>query len=206
MSWKLARCAADRGFYWLSTMAAGPDCHQLFRTNATNATALEKRSLRTSNVAFTAATTRNFAAALGTNYALNAVQDIWDPNTWDLSPKVLPLYLDDHAETFVLLDEVDYWWAVRWRWHINKPHRSRPGKKRYACRSPGGGGRYKPKLYLHVQIMKRTGILPPTPEHTIADHRDGNEFNCVRENLRWATPSQNNYNRFGARADSLFAD
>lgn len=130
--------------------------------------------------------------------------DIWDPNTWCLDTKTCCLYLDDYAERFVLLDEEDYWWAVNWRWHVNKPRGRRARKKRYACRSQGRGGNYRPKLYLHVQIMLRTGILPLSPAHTIVDHRDGNEFNCQRANLRWATPSMNRLNVLGACPTDLF--
>ena len=121
--------------------------------------------------------------------------DLWDPNNWDLSPKLCRLYLDDHGEEFLVLQDEDFWWACNWRWHINKPHKTRYGSKRYATRSPGWGGQYKPKLYLHVEIMKRTGILPPSDKHTLVDHIDGNEFNCCRSNLRWATVFQNNWNR-----------
>jgi len=133
--------------------------------------------------------------------------DIWNPNNWDLSPRVVSLYLDDRAEEFVLLDEQDYWWACQWRWHCNKArgrNKSRAGKKRYPCRSQSNGRLYKPKLYLHVQIMLRTGILPPSPEHTIVDHRNGNEFDCQRMNLRWATPTMNRLNIRGSHQDELF--
>lgn len=133
-----------------------------------------------------------------------SAEDFWDPNTWDLTPAPRRLYLDDEGLEFLLLDEEDYFWAVAWRWHVNKPHARRNGKKRYVCRCRGGGGRYKPKLYLHVEIMKRTGILPPSPEFIIVDHRDGNEFNCQRSNLRWATPKMNSMNVNGAFPTDLF--
>lgn len=117
--------------------------------------------------------------------------DIWDPNTWNWNSEPLPVYLDDRATTFCLVDEVDYQWAIRWKWHINWPHPGRKGKKHYAVRCPGNGRLYRPKLYLHVEIMKRTGIVPPSDQHTMVDHIDSNEFNCCRSNLRWATPIMN---------------
>lgn len=120
--------------------------------------------------------------------------DPWDPNYWP-GPQVCRLYLDNRLESFLVLDDVDFWWACRWRWHVNKPHKNRYGRKQYAVRSPGSGGNYKPKIYLHVAIMGRTGILPPSPEHVFVDHIDGNEFNCCRANLRWATAVMNNRNR-----------
>ena len=134
---------------------------------------------------------------------MSSTDDPFDPNNWDLTPYPRRVYLDDKAETFVLVDEIDYQWALQWRWHINKPHAKRNGKKLYACRSQGGGGRYKPKLYLHVEIMKRTGIIPPTPDFIIVDHRDGKELNCTRTNLRWATPRMNRMNLNGAYPTDL---
>lgn len=130
--------------------------------------------------------------------------DFLDPNTWDFSPQVCRVYLDARASSFVLVDEEDYLWAIQWKWHINKPHPRRLGKKQYAVRSQGRGGNYQPRLYLHVEIMKRTGILPLTELHRLVDHKDGNEFNCCRINLRWATPRMNRLNRFGVLQEELF--
>lgn len=129
--------------------------------------------------------------------------DPWDPNNWDLTPYPQRVYLDDKAETFVLVDEIDYQWALQWRWHVNKPHATRNGKKCYPCRSQGRGGNYHPKLYLHVEIMKRTGILPLAPVFKIVDHRNGNELDCRRVNLRWATPRMNRMNLHGAYPTDL---
>lgn len=121
--------------------------------------------------------------------------DIWDPNTWEVLSLSCRLYLDDKLTNYVSIDVEDFSWASCWRWHINKPHKARTGSKLYAVRSTGRGGEYSPKLYLHVEIMKRTGILPPGPEFKLVDHRDGNEFNCCRGNLRWATHVMNSQNR-----------
>jgi hypothetical protein len=129
--------------------------------------------------------------------------DPFDPRLWDFSPQSRRIYLDDKEDKFVWVDEQDYFWAITWRWHLNRPHANRNGKKQYAVRSQGRGGNYMPKLYLHVEIMRRTGIIPPTPNFTIVDHRDGNEFNCRRSNLRWATPKMNRENLFGAYPTDL---
>ena len=105
------------------------------------------------------------------------------------------VYLDNNAQTWVVVDEEDYAFFSRWCWHINKPHPTRNGTKQYARRSRSCGGRYLPPLYLHIEIMKRTGEPPPSLFHVLVDHRDGDEFNCRRYNLRWATHSMNNKNR-----------
>ncbi len=121
--------------------------------------------------------------------------DMWDPNNWPLlfaeSLKPCRLYVDDYGHDFVLVDRVDFLYFSRWRWHINRPHPSRNGTKEYATRSTSNGRRAGPKLYLHVEIMKRKGVPQPTPEHKLTDHLDGNERNCQRYNLDWATHKTN---------------
>lgn len=128
--------------------------------------------------------------------------DFLEPTTWtELVPHEHQLYLDDMAQTWVVLDQEDYQYFSQWKWHTNKPHHSRNGSKQYAVRTQGRGGNYRPKLYLHVEIMKRTGAVPPSLFHTLVDHRNGNEFDCRRANLRWATPEFNGMNKKGALAD-----
>ena len=102
------------------------------------------------------------------------------------------IYGDDNAQTWVVVDEVDYHWAVKRKWHINKPHPNRNGTKQYFCHSNSKGGQYRgPKTYLHVEIMKRSGIPPPDQFHTLVGHLDNDEWNCRRENLAWLTPKKN---------------
>jgi hypothetical protein len=54
--------------------------------------------------------------------------------------------------------------------------------------------------------MLRSGVPQPSAEHHIPDHINGKEWDCRRENLRWATHSMNNANLFGiaARSPTLF--
>lgn len=100
-----------------------------------------------------------------------------------------------------MVDEDDYHWAIQWRWNPNKKKsRRNPGKiKIYAHRACRLQGKYGPcsSIYLHIEIMKRTGIRPPSVAHCIVDHRDGDTFNLRRSNLRWATHSMNSRNLFG---------
>lgn len=123
-----------------------------------------------------------------------ADDDMWDPNTWDISDQERRVYLDRNVEEYAVVDEVDYLWAIGWCWHVNQPHRARTGTKRYAVRNTGNGKKPGPKLYLHVEIMRRTGIERPSEAHVVVDHVDGNELDCRRHNLRWATHKMNRCN------------
>lgn len=112
-----------------------------------------------------------------------------DPTT---EPHEFRIYADDMAQTWAVVDQVDYQWAIQWRWHINKPHPLRNGTKQYFVRSNSSGGDYRgPKFYLHVEIQKRKGIPPPDPEHKLVEHLDDDEWNCRRANLEWITPKKN---------------
>lgn len=115
-----------------------------------------------------------------------------------------PIYLDDTGQLFAIVDEIDYAWAVQWRWKWKASKRTKPHHKlkQYAVRSAqigGRGGRHV-TLYLHKLVLQRTGKMPPTAAHIIGDHQDGNSLNCRRGNLEWATPKGNreNYNGFFA--------
>lgn len=128
--------------------------------------------------------------------------DCFDPNTWAADEHECRIYADAQLNQYAIVDAVDYAWATQWLWHINKPHPTRTGTKQYLRRSQSNSRRYVPPLYLHVEIMKRTGILPPTEDHIFVDHWDGDEFNCRRNNLHWATGSYNRLNRFGSLCPS----
>jgi hypothetical protein len=132
--------------------------------------------------------------------------DPFDPNTWTHSTHEFRIYGDDNAQTWAVVSEEDYQWAIQWRWNW-KPSR---GGKLYLRRAVGenaNGLRLRTfTLYLHVEIVKRTGIEPVTPDHKIVDHRDGNSRNNTRGNLRWATYSMNSRNLFGQYAHDLIED
>jgi hypothetical protein len=89
--------------------------------------------------------------------------DMWDPNTWRPVPHEFRIWLDDQEHRYAVLDEEDYLWAVQWRWSAKL---DKHGRKFYAFRNlteRRGGIKNQTSLYLHVAILKRTGLLPPTP-------------------------------------------
>ncbi len=115
------------------------------------------------------------------------------------------VYLDDTGELFAIVDEIDYGWAVQWKWRVtySKDRGSHLTRKAYATRSfrVGGRGGRNVTLYLHKLVLARTGKLPPTPAHIIGDHQNGDSLDCTRNNLEWATPQMNreNYNGYAAK-------
>lgn len=131
--------------------------------------------------------------------------DPFDLEEWPL-PALGPcrIYGDDRALIWALVSPEDYQWALQWRW---SPIR-RPGRQVYLRRNAepptmrlAGSGIVvrgaQSTVYLHVEIMKRTGRPAPCGEHKLVDHRDLDSLNCTRHNLRWATYSINNRNRRG---------
>lgn len=129
----------------------------------------------------------------------------WDPN---FIPELLGEFepcriyaSDDDPTTFALVDYVDYQWALQWKWRAKS---SRGGRKIYLCRKTSNYTaptvRIQGNAWLHIEIMKRTGVPPPDLFHTMVDHRDSDGLNCRRGNLRWATPSMNAKNLNGKYA------
>jgi HNH endonuclease len=131
------------------------------------------------------------------------VIDPFDLEAWPI-PDAAPgrIYADNNLELFALVSPDDYPWACRHTWSALR----RPGRQVYLRRNAEPGRTRCPTsgvvirgvqttLYLHVEIMKRTGRHPPTPKHEIVDHFDLDSLNCQRQNLRWVTYSINNKNR-----------
>jgi hypothetical protein len=123
--------------------------------------------------------------------------DDFDPNTLDLDwPSYVTSTNSDHQ---ALVDYEDWLFVCNWLWRF-KPskHQTIGSQKGYLCRSawiyPVGGAKFNTSLYLHVEIMKRVEP-PPTIFHTQVDHKNRNRMDCRRDNLAWATPSQNNQNK-----------
>jgi hypothetical protein len=93
-----------------------------------------------------------------------------------------------------LVDEVDADFLLEMgRWHVSVKPNARTAYARHS-RTIGGrrenGGR-SVTYAMHRVILERVLGYPPQ----FADHRDGNGLNKTRDNLRNATPRQNNANR-----------
>jgi hypothetical protein len=125
------------------------------------------------------------------------MEDFWDPNTWTwMSDQGEYRIYDGSLENYAIVDYEDYVWATKWCWYMNKPHPRRKGSKRYFVRNTSNGRRNGDgKLFLHIEIARRAGLEQPSELHCWIDHKDGNEHNCRRSNLRYLTPKQNNATR-----------
>jgi hypothetical protein len=164
-------------------------------------------------------------------YQIKMPLSFLNPNNWPLSPPhEFRIYGDDDAHTWVVVDEEDYHFLIKWKWNADSTsmRNGKPRSKPYFRRTfevqvpnwnhKGGGTSVSPvsgrtvrnrkprvqsALYLHRVVMLRTGIVPPSPHHTLVDHKDGQRLNCRRSNLHWATVKMNNNNRFGNAAMEL---
>lgn len=147
------------------------------------------------------------------------VDDIFDPNIWDLYNNLeYRVYADDYANDWALVDQIDYQYLIQWRWKLCKSKARSKNVKMYLGRAVPtilgpdtyvDGKRIQNRVtstvYLHRVVMERKGVpQPKTNQKLIVDHANGNGFDCRRKNLRWATIAFNNMNRFGSHERTLF--
>lgn len=114
--------------------------------------------------------------------------------------RVRQIWLDDRAELFCVVDVQDYDFAMQWKW---KAIKSKGRKvKWYAYRTTRDKERHV-AVFLHKLICLRANGLPPSTDHLIGDHQDGDSLNNRRVNLEWSTRSQNCLNRNGIAYQQL---
>ena len=101
---------------------------------------------------------------------------------------------------FAVVDLIDFEFALQWKWKAIKSKGRRA--KWYAFRTTRIAGRHV-AYFLHKEICLRAHGLPPSREHLIGDHLDGQSLNDRRANLRWATHSENRRNLGGMMAQQL---
>lgn len=105
---------------------------------------------------------------------------------------------------WAVVDQDDWGALARWSWCYR---RSQYGKI-YIARTVGCRERRvdgftvtmpdkQRNVYLHREIMRLRGIEPPSPEHKIVGHLNGNSLDCRFTNLAWQTYSENNTNQHG---------
>lgn len=131
-----------------------------------------------------------------------------DPNNWVSDIHQHRIYAPDsnsHAnfDKYAIVDAEDYWHFSEYSWCIKRCRYNKEYLRRAVAIWENKVKIKTISLYLHIEIMKRVKP-PPSPYHIIVDHRDGDEWNCRRANLRWATKDQNNKNRNGSHAYELF--
>lgn len=106
------------------------------------------------------------------------------------------------AEFVACVSPEDYDYLIQFKWNVKESHPKGKKKTFYARRSqrnpngerhPGGEIRNE-TIYMHVEIMQRQGLQPPTDDHTV-DHEDCDGLNNTRENLSWACPVAQRKNR-----------
>lgn len=94
----------------------------------------------------------------------------------------------------VIVDPVDYDWALQWMWDVKFSKRSETRRlKVYPMRKDRNGTGWK-NVYLHREIIRRAKKYPRSNLYTLVDHKNGNTLDCRRCNLRWATPAMNRRN------------
>lgn len=128
--------------------------------------------------------------------------DPFDPNTWQTSKHEFRIYGDNNAQTWAIVDEDDYHWAIKWRWNWKTSPCGKKYLRRAVSENAHGMRLCTRSVYLHIEIMRRIK-LPPSLFHRVADHRNGDSTNNRRKNLRWATYSMNNKNTFGTHSHEL---
>lgn len=141
-------------------------------------------------------------------YRTTEHDDIWGPAPVYGPPAIC---LSNHVDLHALISPEDVGWARQWLWchtygsggKIRDKGRLTGAIKRganpdkiYARRSTRIAGQ-SVTYFLHREITIRAYGPPPGPAY-VSDHLNGDSLDCRRENLRWATLSQNARNLYGS--------
>lgn len=128
----------------------------------------------------------------------------FDPRTWAEAHQCFIHLCDRDSSIVAIVSPEDYDWAKSWMWSysLSNLRENRAKEKYYARRSTRVAGKAV-SIYLHKEILRRMGAVPPSPRHHIGDHKNGDSLDCRRENLRWATPSENARNLHGSYAKQV---
>lgn len=122
-----------------------------------------------------------------------------DPRTWGCELPYKPIWLDPENNLACIVDPHHYDILSQWIWGATP---DKHGRKWYATRNTRING-CPIKIYLHKVVCRMAHGEPPTPQHKIGDHDDGNSLDCRSHNLHWATPSMNRLNIRGLYARQL---
>lgn len=91
------------------------------------------------------------------------------------------LYIRRDLSLVTLVSEEDYLFLAQWTWGLQVDNRGKNYVRRY---------RNSSNIYLHRIVMRRV-CKPPSDAHRYVDHINGDGLDNRRENLRWATASEN---------------